>query len=82
MSFCSLLKGITPENLHIVFCPNKQCSFEPFMCFEGYGLQHKSSTGSKGDRPGGNFARDESEHVTLFKGHRRAKGCSGLNFFI
>ena len=53
------------------------------MCFEGYGLQHnKSSTGSKEDRPGGNFARDESEHARLFKGHERAKGYSGLNFFI
>ena len=21
------------QNLHVEFCPNKQCSFEPFMCW-------------------------------------------------
>ena len=25
-------KGDYPENLRVVFCPNKQHSFEPFMC--------------------------------------------------
>ena len=34
MSFRSLIKGITPENLHAVFSPNKQSSFEPFMCLD------------------------------------------------
>ena len=32
--FCSVIKGITPENLHVVFCPNKQCCFEHFMCLD------------------------------------------------
>ena len=26
------IKGITPENSHVVFCPNKQRSFEPSTC--------------------------------------------------
>ena len=34
VSFCSFIKGITPKSLHVVFCPNKQRSFEPFMCLE------------------------------------------------
>ena len=28
----SLIKGITTTNSHVVFSPNKQRSFEPFMC--------------------------------------------------
>ena len=32
--FCSVIKGITPENLHVVFCPSKQCCFEHFMCLD------------------------------------------------
>ena len=31
MSFCSLIKGDYPENSHVVVCPSKQRSFEPFM---------------------------------------------------
>ena len=31
MSFCSLIKEITPENLLAVFYPNKQLYFEPFF---------------------------------------------------
>ena len=27
-------KGNYPENLHVVFCPNKQRSFESFMCLD------------------------------------------------
>ena len=33
-SFCSLKKGDYPENSHVVFCPNKQRSFESVMCFD------------------------------------------------
>ena len=29
-----LNKGDCPENSRLVFCPNKQRSFEPFMCLE------------------------------------------------
>ena len=32
MSFCSLIKGITPKIC--MFCPNKQQSSGPFMCLE------------------------------------------------
>ena len=32
LSVVYLDKGDYPENLHAVFCPNKQRSFEPFMC--------------------------------------------------
>ena len=28
-----LNKGDYPENVHVVFCPNKWCSFKPFMYF-------------------------------------------------
>ena len=27
-------KGDYPEISHVVFCPNKQRSFEPFMCLD------------------------------------------------
>ena len=27
-------KGDYLENSHLVFCPNKQCSFKPFMCLD------------------------------------------------
>ena len=27
-------KGDYPENSHVVFCPNKQRSFEPFLCWD------------------------------------------------
>ena len=27
-------KGDYPENSHVVFCPNKQRSFEPFICLD------------------------------------------------
>ena len=29
--FCTLIKGI---NSHVIFCPNKQSSCEPFMCLD------------------------------------------------
>ena len=29
--FAACKRGL-PENLHVVLCPNKQRSFEPFMC--------------------------------------------------
>ena len=31
---CCLIKGITQKKLHAVFCPNKQRSFEPFICLD------------------------------------------------
>ena len=31
--FCSLIKAES-ENVHVVFCPNKECPFEPFMCLD------------------------------------------------
>ena len=34
MSFCSLIKGDYPEHSHVVFCPNKLRSFEPFVCLD------------------------------------------------
>ena len=34
MSFYSLINGIFQENSHVVFCPNKQRSFEPFICLD------------------------------------------------
>ena len=30
--FCSLTKRDYPQNWHVLFCPNKQLSFQPFMC--------------------------------------------------
>ena len=33
MSFCSLIKEYL-ENWHVVFCPNKQPSFEPLLCLD------------------------------------------------
>ena len=27
-------KGDHPKNSHVVFCPNKKRSFEPFMCLD------------------------------------------------
>ena len=29
-----LTKGIYPENSHVVCCPNKHSSFEPFTCLD------------------------------------------------
>ena len=31
--FGRIEKGITPKNAHVVFCPNKQHSFEPYDVF-------------------------------------------------
>ena len=37
MSFCGLIKGISPKNVHIILCVrvkiNKR-SFEPFLCLD------------------------------------------------
>ena len=38
------MKGITPENSHVVFCPNHLHSFEPFMCLD---LSSKGSLASQ-----------------------------------
>ena len=34
MSFCSIIKGITPKIRRLCFCLNKHCSFEPFLCLD------------------------------------------------
>ena len=34
MSFCSLIKGITPKFHRLCFCLNKQRSFEPYLCLD------------------------------------------------
>ena len=31
---CKLDKEVYPENVHVVFCPHKWHSFEPFMCLD------------------------------------------------
>ena len=35
-------KGDYPKNLQVVFCPNKQCYFEPFMDFELFNILQPS----------------------------------------
>ena len=35
MSFCSLIKGIILKNSRLCFCPNKERTFEPFLCLDG-----------------------------------------------
>ena len=35
-------KGHYPENLQVVFCPNKQHSFEPFTCLDQCNCEQKS----------------------------------------
>ena len=34
MSFSHLIKGTTPENVYVAFCPNNQHLFEPFMSLD------------------------------------------------
>ena len=51
-----MIKGITPQKLHVVFCPNIQRSSDPFMCLD------LKMTDVHGSVP---ILRDEDSQVTV-----------------
>jgi len=74
------MKGITPENSHVMFCPYKQRSFEPLVCLDLVLTKTSLCTSfrdkGKGLEPSAWIDDDD------FRTSRRAHGTLGITFDV